>query len=72
MLILMIMGFLLVYYNTSGPIAWMYASETCTDVAVGISLFTLWSFIKRYGRLPRFGREKPVNMFSTNKAGINA
>ena len=38
----MIMLFLLIYYNTSGPLAWMYAAETNVDVAVGISILTLW------------------------------
>ena len=30
--------FLLIYENTSGPVAWAYASETCCDVALGVSI----------------------------------
>ena len=41
-IIAMIMLFYLVYYNSSGPLAWMYAAETCIDIALGISLLTLY------------------------------
>lgn len=34
--------FIFVYQNSSGPIAWLYASETCVDVALGVVIQTLW------------------------------
>lgn len=41
----MIMVFLFVYGNTSGPLAWLYAAETVIDVAMGICLLTLWGTV---------------------------
>lgn len=40
-----ILCFLLVYSDTSGPIAWAYAAETVIDVAMGICLLTLWGTV---------------------------
>lgn len=40
--IAMIVLFLVFYENSSGPIAWLYAVETCIDSAMGICLLTLW------------------------------
>ena len=37
--------FLVVYQNSSGPVAWLYATETCIDAAFGICLFTLWGTV---------------------------
>lgn len=36
------LAFIGIYQNTSGPIAWLYATETTIDTALGICLFTLW------------------------------
>jgi len=41
----MILLFLFVYQNTSGPVAWLYAAETTIDVALGICLLTLWGTV---------------------------
>jgi hypothetical protein len=37
--------FLIIYENTSGPIAWLYAAETVIDVALGVCLLTLWGTV---------------------------
>lgn len=37
-IILMICAFMAVYQNTTGPIAWVYAAETMTDVGLGVAL----------------------------------
>jgi len=37
--------FLLIYQNTSGPVAWAYAAETCCDVSLGISILVLYSTV---------------------------
>ena len=34
--------FVMVYMNTSGPIAWVYAAETTTDAGLAVCLFTLY------------------------------
>ena len=36
---------LLIYLTTSGPVAWIYSAETCTDSTLGIVIMTLWSTI---------------------------
>ena len=36
---------LVVYQNTSGPIAWAYASETLCDVSLGMVLLTLFATV---------------------------
>jgi len=38
----MVLIFIFVYQNTSGPVTWVYAAETTTDAGLGIGLFTLW------------------------------
>ena len=38
----MILLFLVVYQNTSGPVTWLYTAETTIDSALGICLLTLW------------------------------
>ena len=44
-IISMILAFLVVYQNSSGPVAWLYAAETTIDSALGICLFTLWGTV---------------------------
>jgi hypothetical protein len=34
-----------IYQNTSGPIAWVYASETMTDVGLGVGMNVLYGTI---------------------------
>jgi len=34
--------FILVYMTTSGPCAWAYAAETCSDSALAACVFTLY------------------------------
>ena len=34
--------FIFVYMTTSGPCAWAYAAETCTDTALSMCVFTLY------------------------------
>lgn len=41
-LIVLINVFLLVYLTTSGPVAWIYSAETCTDSTLGVVIMTLW------------------------------
>ena len=41
-IIAMIILFDLIYYNSSGPLAWVYAAETLIDVALGIALTILY------------------------------
>ena len=41
----MICFFLFAYQNSSGPIAWLYAAETCCDVGLAVSLNTLWGTV---------------------------
>ena len=41
----MLCSFLLIYQNTSGPVAWAYAAETCCDVSPGVSLLVLYSVV---------------------------
>lgn len=43
--VIMICVFLLIYGNTTGPIAWVYLAETCTDIGIGVGLSTLWTVI---------------------------
>ena len=37
-----IAAFLLIYQNTSGPVAYQYATETCCDIALGICILVLY------------------------------
>ena len=41
----MICVFLLIYQNTSGPIAWSYTTETCSDISLGANILVLYSSI---------------------------
>ena len=34
--------FIFVYMTTTGPCAWAYAAETCTDTALSMCVFTLY------------------------------
>ena len=43
--LVMLCTFLLIYQNTSGPVAWAYAAETCCDVSLGVSLLVLYSVV---------------------------
>ena len=43
--LVMMCVFLLIYQNTSGPVAWNYAGETCCDVALGVSMTVLWGTV---------------------------
>ena len=36
--LLMLCFFIFVYMNTSGPVAWLYAAETCCDVSLSVCL----------------------------------
>ena len=44
-IIVLVNVFLLVYLTTSGPVAWIYSAETCTDATLGIVIMTLWGMI---------------------------
>ena len=37
-----ILAFLVVYQNSSGPIAYTYATETCCDIALGMCILVLY------------------------------
>ena len=37
--------FLFVYQNSTGPIAWTYAAETCSDITLGVGIYTLWTVV---------------------------
>ena len=43
--LVMMCVFMFIYQNTSGPIAWIYAAETLTDVGLGVSLNVLYGTI---------------------------
>lgn len=34
--------FIFIYQNSSGPVAWLYFTETCVDSAMGVTLAVLW------------------------------
>ena len=40
-----ILVFLIVYQNSSGPVAWLYATETTIDAAFGFCLLVLWGTV---------------------------
>ena len=40
-----ICAFLVVYQNTSGPVSYTYATETCCDIALGMVILTLYAAI---------------------------
>ena len=37
--------FLVCYQTTSGPVAWVYATETCCDTGLSVALQTLWGTV---------------------------
>lgn len=43
--VVMICVFMFIYANTTGPIAWVYSAETCTDIGLGVCLWTLWAVV---------------------------
>ena len=43
--LIMICIFIFIYMNTSGPVAWLYAAETCCDVSLGVVLQVLWGTV---------------------------
>ena len=43
--ITMVMVFMLIFQNSSGPIAWIYCSETTIDAGMGICLLSLWGTV---------------------------
>lgn len=43
--IICILIFLIVYQNSSGPVAWLYATETTIDAAFGVCLLVLWGTV---------------------------
>lgn len=42
MVLIGILVFLFIYQNSSGPIAYTYATETCCDIALGMCILTLY------------------------------
>lgn len=40
-----IAAFLIIYQNSSGPIAYQYATETCCDIALGMCILMLYTTI---------------------------
>ena len=43
--LVMICMLLFIYMNTSGPIAWVYATETCCDISLGVWVQVLWGTV---------------------------
>lgn len=43
--VIMVLAFMFIYQNTSGPVTWLYASETTIDAGMGICLLTLWGTV---------------------------
>ena len=41
----MLCVFIFIFGISSGPIAWVYATETCCDVSLGVAVLTLWSTV---------------------------
>lgn len=44
-IVIMMCIFIWLYANTTGPIAWVYSAETCTDIGLGVCLLTLWAVV---------------------------
>ncbi len=44
-IVIMMCVFIWMYANTTGPIAWVYLAETCTDIGLGVGLLTLWAVV---------------------------
>ena len=40
--LVMILAFICAYQVTSGPVAWLYATETTIDPGLGVCILTLW------------------------------
>ena len=38
----MLLAFIFIYQTTSGPVAWLYATETSVEVAMGFIIVVLW------------------------------
>lgn len=43
--ILMILMFEIIFNNSSGPVTWLYASETTIDAGMGICILFLWGTV---------------------------
>ena len=43
--VVMVLVFIFIYQNSSGPVAWIYASETTIDAGMGICILTLWGTV---------------------------
>ena len=41
--LLMVLAFMIVYQNTTGPVTWVYAAETTTDAGLGVCMFMLYT-----------------------------
>lgn len=41
----MVMLFMFIFQNTSGPIAWVYCSETTIDAGMGVNMLVLWGTV---------------------------
>ena len=41
----MVLLFLIVYQNTSGPVAWLYAAETTIDTGLGVCVLALFGTV---------------------------
>ena len=41
----MILTFMFIDQITSGPVVWLYATETTVDAALGICILTLWGTV---------------------------
>lgn len=44
-IMVMICVFIWIFANTTGPLAWVYSAETCTDIGLGVCLLTLWAVV---------------------------
>ena len=47
----MILLFIIVYQVTSGPVCWLYATETTIDAAFGLCLLVLWGTVLILARI---------------------
>lgn len=43
--IMMVMAFMFIFQNSSGPIAWIYCSETTIDAGMGICLLSMYGTV---------------------------
>ena len=44
-IIVMLCLFIWLYANTTGPLAWVYSAETCSEIGLGVCLLTLWAVV---------------------------